>query len=261
MNQAYPKIMDLESRRMSVFWLLLLALLPGTLAADEIRETQIGHAAERHLPDDEPIMLWSLDPAAASAQAGDRLEAVEVETVEPETVKLTDVVPPIFFESGVAKIPDSTVAELRSVLEGMRYRHNVRVNLVGHADSQRLSARLEAVYGDNAGLSRERAGQVAEYFKQSLALPAEAISFEWAGDGQPIASNATEAGRAMNRRVEVEVWYDELRDAVALDEQLVVDEMTRIKVCRIEKVCKLRYVDGHERRAKVVNLVAPLALR
>jgi flagellar motor protein MotB len=237
---------------------VVLALLPGSLAANEIRETTINHATERHLPDDEPVMLWSWDPAASSAQAGDRLETVEVETVEPETVKLTDVVPPIFFESGVARIPDSTVAELRAVLESMRERHNVRVNLVGHADSQPLSVRLKAVYGDNAGLSRERAGQVAEYFKQTLNLPAEAISFEWAGDGQPISSNATQAGRAMNRRVEVEVWYDELRDSVMLDEQLVVDEMKRVKVCRIEKVCKLRYVEGHERRAKVVNLVAPL---
>ena len=32
---------------------------------------------------------------------------------EPETIKLHDVVPPILFESGVAQVPDSTVAELR----------------------------------------------------------------------------------------------------------------------------------------------------
>ena len=57
--------------------------------------------------------------------------------------------------------------------------------------------------GDNAGLSRERAGEVAGFLPQALALPPEAISFEWAGDTRPIATNATPEGRAQNRRVEV----------------------------------------------------------
>jgi outer membrane protein OmpA-like peptidoglycan-associated protein len=43
------------------------------------------------------------------------------------------------------------------------------------------------------------------------------VSYEWAGDQKPEASNATEAGRAQNRRVEVEVWYDEYKQGTALD--------------------------------------------
>lgn len=236
----------------------LVALPPEVPAADQIEGTPISRAAERHLPDDEPVMVWSFEGDDSSTLAGDRLETVEVDTVEAETVKLTDVVPPIYFDSGAARIPDSTVAELRAVLNGLAGRNNVRVNLVGHADSQPLSPRLEQIYGDNAGLSRERAGQVAEYFKQTLGLPPDAISFGWAGAERPIASNATEDGRALNRRVEVEVWYDELRDAVGVGERLVVEEMNRVKVCRIETVCKLRYMEGHQRRARVVNLIAPL---
>ncbi len=242
-------------------WLLLATLAVGPVAVDAaeaVRQIPIGNAAERHLPDGAPVTLWGLDPDPSAETVGDTLETVEVETVEAETVKLTDVVPPIHFDSGVASIPDSTVAELRAVLERMQDRHNVRINLVGHADNRPLSPRLQEIYGDNAGLSRERAGQVAEHFKNALGLAADAISFEWAGDTRPIASNDTEAGRALNRRVEVEVWYDELRDAVALDERVRVNEMTRVKVCRVETVCKLRYRDGHERRARVLNLIAPL---
>jgi len=92
----------------------------------------------------------------------------------------------------------------------------------------------------------------------ALALPAEAVSYSWQGDLDPVASNSSEAGRAQNRRVEVEVWYDEIRDQVGLEEYLVEHEVETVKVCRIETVCKLRYVDGHAKRARVQNLIAPL---
>ena len=80
------------------------------------------------------------------------------------------------------------------------------------------------MFGDNEGLSRERAGEVAELLKGTLGLPAEAISYEWAGDRQPVASNETEAGRAQNRRVEVEVWYDDVKQGTAVDEVLVEED-------------------------------------
>ena len=42
-------------------------------------------------------------------------------------------------------------------------------------NSQPLSPRLVEIYGDNMGLSRERAGEVAEYMQTALALPAEGV--------------------------------------------------------------------------------------
>ena len=186
------------------------------------------------------------------------LEVQEVVTVAPETVKLENVVPPIRFESGIADVPGSTVAELREVLDSVRHRSNVRLNLVGHADDQPLSSRLAERYTDNEGLSRERAGEVAELFQQALGLPPEAISYEWAGSRQPIASNANESGRAQNRRVEVEVWYDELTDRISEQEVVIQEDIRQVKICRMETVCKLRYVEGHARRAVVQNLVSPL---
>ena len=140
----------------------------------------------------------------------------------------------------------------------MQHLHNVRLHLVGHADDQPLSPSLSRVFRDNEGLSEERAGEVAEYLKTALGLPPEAISFAWAGDTQPIASNATAEGRALNRRVEVEVWYDEIEEKVGMEEVVVPAEIKRVKVCRTETVCKMRYREGQERRARVRNLIAPL---
>jgi flagellar motor protein MotB len=240
-------------------WMLLLtAACPLMLAAAEVSEIQPGEAVERHLQDYEPVAQWVQDPDRVAREESDRVELREVVADLPETVKLTGVVAPIRFESGVADIPAETVQELARILEEMQHRKNVRLHLVGHADNQPLSPRLAAIYGDNAGLSRERAGQVAEYFQTALALAPEAISYEWAGDADPVASNSNEAGRALNRRVEVEVWYDEMRQGLAQQEVLIEADVARVKVCRMETVCKLRYVEGHARRARLQNLIAPL---
>ncbi|HEU4428132.1 MAG TPA: OmpA family protein, partial [Myxococcota bacterium] len=235
------------------------SLLPSVDAGPPpILEAQPGAAVEHHLPTDQPLTQWSQDPEGLQRQAGDRIEQREVVRERRNTVKLKDVVPPIRFESGVAKIPASTVQKLREVLDEMRHLDNVRLHLVGHADDQPLSGRLTGVFGDNEGLSRERAGEVAEFIQTALALPAEAISFDWAGDAEPVASNATAEGRAQNRRVEVEVWYDEVEQAPALEEVVVPEVLRRFKVCRTETVCKMRFRDGHARRARVRNLIAPL---
>jgi len=240
--------------------LILGLLMTASAAASETTERteKLGEPVERHLAPDQTFRRWSQDPGLLDSERGDRLEVQQVVGEKLETVKLKNVVPPIRFESGVAKIPSDYVDKVAQVLESMRNRRNVRVHFVGHADSQRLSDALAREFGDNLGLSRERAGEVAEYFKNALDLPPEAITYEWLGDTQPIASNETEDGRALNRRVEVEVWYDEVRDDLKDQEVVVSDDIKRIKVCRMETVCKLSYQEGHARRAKVKNLVVPL---
>jgi flagellar motor protein MotB len=239
--------------------LALAALMaqPVSLAQD-VDEAPLGEVVERHLSLDEPVTRWVQDPDRVEEEVGDEIELRETLTDTLETIKLSNLVEPIRFESGVANIPDETVVSLAEILDRMQDRLNVRLHLVGHADNRPLGPRLQAIYGDNAGLSRERAGQVAEHFQTALALPAEAISYEWAGDTLPVASNQTEEGRALNRRVEVEVWYDEMAKQAGLEEFLVPHEIQRVKVCRMETVCKLRYVEGHAKRARIQNLVAPL---
>ena len=234
------------------------ALLTSSALGQILGDAPLGNAVERHFTGDEPLMRWTQDAGFLELEQSDSLETREVAAEELETVKLTGLVPPIRFESGVADIPDSTIAELAAILETMRDRRNVRLHLIGHADNQALSPELAVIFGDNEGLSRERAGEVAEFLQAGIELPPEAISYAWAGDSEPVASNDTEAGRARNRRVEVEIWYDEVTEGVALEEFLVERPLNRIKVCRMETVCKLDYQNGHERRVRIQNLIAPL---
>jgi len=228
-------------------------------AESGIRETAVsGEAAEMHLPADQSFKSWIHDPAVFKKDEGDSTEMREVLKQEVKTIKLDNLVPPVHFGSGEAEIPENYIKRLREVLDSMRDRANVRLHFVGHADSQRLRGELIAMYGDNIGLSRERAGTVAEYCQRALNLPPEAISYEGLGDSLPVASNATEEGRQLNRRVEVQVWYDEFSEKPVEQEVIVPSEVNRIKVCRTETVCKLRYKDGQSHRARIKNLIPPL---
>ncbi|MCK5713418.1 MAG: OmpA family protein, partial [Hyphomicrobiaceae bacterium] len=218
----------------------------------------LSEASEMHLQVDQPVTKWLHDPAVFEEDEGDRTEMREVVEQEVTTVKVDDLVPPIHFELGKIQITEEYIAMLRDVLDSMRGRTNVRLHFVGHADSLALSGELIKIYGDNVGLSRERAGNVAEYCQRALNLPPEAISYEGLGDSQPVADNTTEQGRQLNRRVEVQVWYDEISEKQVEKEVVVPREVNRIKVCRTETVCKLRYKDGHAHRARVKNLIPPL---
>jgi flagellar motor protein MotB len=244
-------------RKRSAWLLGWLTLLAVSAQAQTVGETPLGNPAERQLPVEQPA-AWARDPDQIKHEAGDRFEPRQVFAETFETVKLKNVIPPIHFESGVAKIPDNYVETLRKALDALRDRRNVRLHLVGHADNQRLSPMLARTFGDNTGLSRERAGEVAEFLKRALQLKPEAIAYEWLGDTHPIASNDTAEGRALNRRVEVEVWYDQPKAREADDEVLVREQIKQVKVCRVQTLCKLRFKEGAARRSRLSNVVPPL---
>jgi OOP family OmpA-OmpF porin len=75
---------------------------------------------------------------------------------------------------------------------------------LGHTDSLGTSTY-------NQLLSEKRAKAVADYLSNK-GIPNEKIFTEGRGGSQPIASNSSEAGRAMNRRVEIEVVTNRARE-------------------------------------------------
>ncbi len=215
-------------------------------------------AAEIHLPGDRTLTPWILDPSIFNEDQGDKMETKTVMENQAKTIKLENLVPPIHFGLGEVEIPETYLEKLRNVLDSMKDRNNVRLHFVGHADSMKLGKALKELYVDNVGLSRERAGTVAEYCQRALNLPPEAISYEGLGSSRPVAENTTEAGRQQNRRVEAQVWYDEIYETPVEKEVIVPREVNRIKICRTETVCKLRYRDGHSHRARIRNMISPL---
>jgi outer membrane protein OmpA-like peptidoglycan-associated protein len=50
---------------------------------------------------------------------------------------------------------------------------------------------------------------VANYLQKNFGIPGAQIVMHWFGKENPVASNDTEAGRAKNRRVEVNIALNE----------------------------------------------------
>jgi len=252
---------SLLQRAAAVWFLCAVAVAGAEVSFGDTGVRQTGanqESIEMHLPTDRGATPWIHDPSIFETDEGDRTEMRATVEKEIKTIKLDNLIPPIYFGLGEAKIPEDTLALLREVLDRMRGRANVRLHFIGHTDAMPLSGALKRRYGDNVGLSRERAAAAAEVCQRTLNLPPEAISYEGLGDSRPVADNATGQGRQLNRRVEVQVWYDEISEKQVEKEVIVPAGVNRIKICRTETVCKLRYKEGHSHRARVKNVITPL---
>lgn len=101
----------------------------------------------------------------------------------------------ITFASNSADISSSFYPTLNSLVLVFKEFNKNGVDIVGHTDN---TGSLEL----NQSLSQRRAQSVANYLTAN-GVPGQRISAYGAGPSQPIASNASEAGRAQNRRVEI----------------------------------------------------------
>ena len=101
----------------------------------------------------------------------------------------------ITFQTDEASIQPGFYSTLNSVALVLRKFDKTLVDVYGHTDST----------GDdqyNLDLSQQRASSVANYLGAQGVDPRR-FAVIGLGETQPIASNATEAGRAQNRRVEI----------------------------------------------------------
>lgn len=99
------------------------------------------------------------------------------------------------FSSGSASVSDPQNT-LESLAQQLKDTPEQRIALVGHSD-------MVGGYEGNLRLSRARAASVAQLLQQRYGINAGRIDVYGVAYLAPIAENATDEGRQMNRRVEV----------------------------------------------------------
>lgn len=109
------------------------------------------------------------------------------------------------FQSGSADLTDEA-REIMAEIAAKGLAANATVTVTGHTDSVPLSG---SPFVDNMGLGAARAAAVARELVDSGVLDPAQISAVSKGETAPVADNATEEGRAKNRRIEIEIDYAE----------------------------------------------------
>lgn len=114
-----------------------------------------------------------------------------------ESIQKEFVLKGVHFDTGTATLKKSSFSKLKPLIEYMKLKPNIYVELSGHTDNQ----------GDpeqNLNLSEARAEAVRQYLI-SQGIKASRIASTGYGDQKPIASNKTPEGRQKNRRTEVRI--------------------------------------------------------
>jgi flagellar motor protein MotB len=124
------------------------------------------------------------------------------------------------YENESISIPESFTKQVRQALDNLRDKQGVTVRFIGYTDNAPLTDRDGSTYGDHLSLSKARAHRVAVTMQGILGLPSSAIASDGRGDSSPLASNETAQGRALNRRIEVEFWYDDPLQVLPEEPQL-----------------------------------------
>lgn len=125
----------------------------------------------------------------------------------------------ILFESGSATLTAEAGPILSDVAELLGGQEGISIEVRGYTDDRPLTS--STVYRDNYDLSYGRAKQVTASLSRSGQIPMEEMEIVALGPTKPIADNATEEGRAANRRVEIYVRANETgADLSGLEEKL-----------------------------------------
>ncbi len=140
--------------------------------------------------------LWSkrMEDRRNAMEQATRGTNVEVTRTENNELKL-NIPNDISFDTGSAAIKPPLRAVLDPFAGSLRDDPGARLTIVGHTDN----TGSEAV---NNPLSIERAQSVRDYLV-TRGVAAARVETAGRGEREPVASNATEAGRAKNRRVEI----------------------------------------------------------
>lgn len=102
----------------------------------------------------------------------------------------------ILFDTGKATLKPESAAALGPIVELLKSDAALKLEIQGHTDNAGAAAA-------NLKLSQDRAAAVKDYLVRTGGVAAARLTTSGFGNTKPVADNATEAGRALNRRVEL----------------------------------------------------------
>jgi len=102
------------------------------------------------------------------------------------------------FDFDKAQVKEESYGDIKSLADFMKQYPQTTTTVEGHTDSVGTDAY-------NQGLSERRANAVRDVLVNQYGVEGNRVNAAGYGESSPVADNATDSGRAINRRVEAEV--------------------------------------------------------
>ena len=135
------------------------------------------------------VLIRKQEPIIKVPVREDDLSKIELK--QGKVLQLKD----IYFDTDKFELLPRSFTELDKLLDILIAHPNMEIEIIGHTDSQG-----EDNY--NLYLSRRRAKAVSEYLNEN-GIAQQRFSYSGRGSNEPIASNDSDDGRQLNRRVEI----------------------------------------------------------
>jgi flagellar motor protein MotB len=209
-------------------------LLTASAGAGQVGTTRPAQSVERHLPSDQTFREWA--HKADQTEDTKRIKVCRIEEVckmrykdgETPRMRVRNLVTPLRYENETIAISEEFTRQVRQALNNMRDRHGVTVRFIAYTDDAPLTGRDLDTYGDQTSFSKAMANRVAQSMQETLGVPSSTIESDGRGSSHPLASNGTAQGRTLNRRIEVEFWYDDPLLELPEEPQLCPDNIDEV---------------------------------
>lgn len=110
----------------------------------------------------------------------------------------------LLYDSGEAGIKRKALPILKNVSKILKKFDGCNIEITGYTDNVPITD--NSSYKDNKWLSSARALNAAQYLIAECKMDPSRIKYSGRGEYEPIASNATEKGRAKNRRISIKIY-------------------------------------------------------
>jgi len=130
-------------------------------------------------------------------------ESVAIAQPSPTSIQIV-LQQQLMFDSGSSDISANGRKILVKFSDALHHApESAMIRIIGHTDNRPVGAELRAEFTDNWELSAARAAAVARFLVWGANIDPSRLHIEGSAGTQPVADNATEAGRAQNRRIEL----------------------------------------------------------
>jgi outer membrane protein OmpA-like peptidoglycan-associated protein len=134
----------------------------------------------------------------AEAEQMVMVEEVMEKPAMPEPVEVVRVELDVKFDFDKSRVKEESYGDIKNLADFMRQYPQTSTVVEGHTDSIGTDAY-------NQGLSERRANAVRDVLVNQYGVEGGRVNAVGYGESRPVADNATNEGRAINRRVEAEV--------------------------------------------------------